>query len=732
MHSSLIAFYLVVAATTIVLAQQSQDYAKHLALSLEFYEAQRLGKLPANNRIPWRGDSTLNDGSDNNVDLTGGYADAGDNVKFNFPAAYSMTVLAWSGIEFEAGFKSAQQYEKLQETVRWGTDYMLKCWKPESNTLYVQVGDGQTDHAVWVAPERITYSRPSYRVTTAKPGSDVAGEFAAAFAAASILFKSTDPTYSATLLSAAKSVYDFADKYRGKYSDSVTAAAEYYKSWGGYNDELVWGAAWIGRASGDSTYVDKAQTYFNQFALGGSRNEPISWDSKTVGCYALLSKMLNTNQFLNETKTFLDFLLPYTKTPGGLQLYPNNLSNWGANRYASNGALIAALYAKLLPSGSDRSKYVSYAQSQIDYMQGKNPKKVNYVVGANPNSVRNVHHRAASGTYDSQAPPPFNIYYIRGALAGGPGADDSYADIRSDYQKNEVALDYNAAYTGVLAFLHEQGLTVPDPIPISGYPPANPPLQIAVNIQTTSLDSTKFEVQPGIWANNPFTSWKIQFTQPSNWQIGTAWDCVTIALNNPTNFFAFANRREYGYLYNSSYVQLFKFSGTYTGTFKLPDTLTVVVDYDMPFNKTYVLTGNGVGNYTYKAGSSSTTTTTLTTTTTTTRTSTTISTTTTTIVSPSPSATACTGTPVALNGQCGGKFYSGSTCCGSGAVCTFKSDYYSQCTAAPSPSPSPSPSPLVNCQPVNAQCGGQFFTGVNCCVSGSTCTFVSQWYSQCR
>lgn len=34
------------------------------------------------------------------------------------------------------------------------------------------------------------------------------------------------------------------------------------------------------------------------------------------------------------------------------------------------------------------------------------------------------------------------------AVAAGPGQDDSYADLRSDYQKNEVALDYNAGFQG--------------------------------------------------------------------------------------------------------------------------------------------------------------------------------------------------------------------------------------------------------------------------------------------
>ena len=50
-------------------------------------------------------------GADNGVDLTGGYYDAGDNVKFNFPMASAMTLLAWSGIEFGDGYKKAGQFD---------------------------------------------------------------------------------------------------------------------------------------------------------------------------------------------------------------------------------------------------------------------------------------------------------------------------------------------------------------------------------------------------------------------------------------------------------------------------------------------------------------------------------------------------------------------------------------------------------------------------------------------
>ncbi len=51
-----------------------------------------------------------------------------------------------------------------------------------------------------------------YFCFSSKPGSDLAGETAAALAAASILFKQTDPDYSEKLLTHARQLFDFADQ----------------------------------------------------------------------------------------------------------------------------------------------------------------------------------------------------------------------------------------------------------------------------------------------------------------------------------------------------------------------------------------------------------------------------------------------------------------------------------------------------------------------------------------
>ena len=92
-----------------------------------------------------------------------------------------------------------------------------------------QVGQGGPDHAYWGRPEDMTMARPSYKIEPGKCGSDLAGETAASFASASILFRGNNDTYSSILLDHAKSLYDFADSCRGKYSDSIGDAQTFYK-----------------------------------------------------------------------------------------------------------------------------------------------------------------------------------------------------------------------------------------------------------------------------------------------------------------------------------------------------------------------------------------------------------------------------------------------------------------------------------------------------------------------
>ncbi len=76
----------------------------------------------------------------------------------------------------------------------------------------------------------MTMDRPAYKITQSEPGSDLAGETAACLAAASIFYKSVGKTSKSTeALSHAKDLFDFADQYRAKYSDSIWDASKFYK-----------------------------------------------------------------------------------------------------------------------------------------------------------------------------------------------------------------------------------------------------------------------------------------------------------------------------------------------------------------------------------------------------------------------------------------------------------------------------------------------------------------------
>uniref|UniRef100_H2YUQ7 Endoglucanase n=1 Tax=Ciona savignyi TaxID=51511 RepID=H2YUQ7_CIOSA len=427
------------------------DYNEVITMSILFYEAQRSGKLPQNNRIPWRGDSGLRDGCDVGVDLTGGWYDAGDQVKFGFPMAYSVTVLAWGVIEFKDAYVDANQYNHVLNSLKWVADYFVKAHTSRYE-LYGQVGSGITDHLFWGRPEDMQMHRPSFKINAQNPGTELAAETAAALAACAIIFKQSRPGYSRMLLQHATQLYEFADRYRGSYHLSIPDVASFYRSYSGYNDELVWGALWLHRATGARSYLEDAKRKYQQYGQG---NTPklFSWDDKRAGSQVLLANFTGEAKYKGHVANYQQFLSGggAVKTPKGLVW----LDQWGSNRYAANAAFIA-LAAARVPGIANREQMIRFAQSQIHYMLGASGRS--YVVGYGNNSPTQPHHGSSScptpptecswNTYHSSGP---NHYTLYGALVGGPSRTDSYTDHRGDYVSNEVAVDYNAGFQGAVA-----------------------------------------------------------------------------------------------------------------------------------------------------------------------------------------------------------------------------------------------------------------------------------------
>ena len=127
------------------------------------------------------------------------------------------------------------------------------------------------------------------------------------------------------------------------------------------------------------------------------------------------------------------------------------LTKWGSLRYVANAAFIMMTH--------DRStKVLCFGRKQLGYILGDTGRS--FVVGFGTNSPTQPHHRASScpdlpapcswNEYAAKSPNPQVLY---GALVGGPKSSDVYEDVRYDYVANEVAIDYNSGFTGLLAAL---------------------------------------------------------------------------------------------------------------------------------------------------------------------------------------------------------------------------------------------------------------------------------------
>lgn len=67
--------------------------------------------------------------------LVGGYYDAGDAIKFNFPQSFALTMLSWSVIEYSAKYEAAGELAHVKDTIKWGTDYLLKTFNSSADTI---------------------------------------------------------------------------------------------------------------------------------------------------------------------------------------------------------------------------------------------------------------------------------------------------------------------------------------------------------------------------------------------------------------------------------------------------------------------------------------------------------------------------------------------------------------------------------------------------------------------
>ena len=421
------------------------NYAKLLQYSLYFYDANMCGdEVTEKSLHSWRNDChtydkynyVRSDGAVITVDLTGGFHDAGDHVKFGLPEAYAAFTLGMSYDTNKAAYVAAKQEEHLETITTHFADYLVNCavLNPSGTSVEafcVQVGNGGAgyDHGYWGAPENQPQNnRTAYFTSSSAPHTDIVSLSAAALA---MQYKNFGGE---KYLETAKMLFDYAKNN----SKSVgTTAGDFYKS-SNYEDDYCLAALLLYHITGDATYQTEYNNYKN-YEAAMKPYWPHSWDNvgPAVAYYSGDSSKLSTLMGQTSGKD----------TYGGYVC----MQKWGSARYNTSMQYAGLMYDKL----TNTDTYRSWAEGQMKYLLGNNAAKQCFVVGYNDYGPRYPHHRAASGYDGGDKGTTAQKYVLLGALVGGQIDDGTYTDSASDYVCNEVAIDYNATLVAAAAALYE-------------------------------------------------------------------------------------------------------------------------------------------------------------------------------------------------------------------------------------------------------------------------------------
>ena len=430
---------LVFAFLAITRLSAQYDYNDALEKSIWFFDANKCGPEVGINNVfsTWRGPCHTTDGSDAGVDLTGGYHDAGDHVKFGLPQAWSASILGYALYEYPQVFNDAGVKPKLLSTLKHFTDYFLRS-HTSGTTFYYHVGDGNADHSYWGPPETQTTPRPSIAATPSAPASDVCGQTAAALALMYLNYSSTDAAYANQCLNAAISIYQLGLDNLGRSSDG--GGGSFYRS-SSHFDDLGWGGIWLSIATGDNSYLTPIDGWLDISNDYGDNNYDKhwapAWDDITVLVLLKMHEITGTQKYLTGLTNNLNwFINSCPKTPYGLPW----LDNWGVLRYASCEAGVGYLANKKFGFNN----YLPLADLTIDYALGSNPRNSSYLTGWGANPPVHPHHRANEP--DFYYPHSGNTNGIIGGLVGGPDQNDQYIDDIAVFERSEVGLDYNASF----------------------------------------------------------------------------------------------------------------------------------------------------------------------------------------------------------------------------------------------------------------------------------------------
>lgn len=234
------------------------------------------------------------------IDASGGWADAGDYLKFVETASYVVGSLLTGVRDFPAEMDASRGgVAAFDAEARFGLEWLLRMWDDDTGTLFYQVGLGTgfkdlpyvSDHDLWRLPQAddtIGGDDPSLQYIRHRPvlqagdaGSPVspnlAGRLSAAFALGAHVFAERDPAFAARCLAAAVHVHALADR-RPRPGPLLSVSPFDFYGESTWSDDMEWGAtelaltlrAWTGDAP-KGLPAEGAAGYLREAAAWASR-----------------------------------------------------------------------------------------------------------------------------------------------------------------------------------------------------------------------------------------------------------------------------------------------------------------------------------------------------------------------------------------------------------------------------------------------------------------------------
>ncbi|MFJ9847095.1 glycoside hydrolase family 9 protein [Kitasatospora sp. NPDC101155] len=387
------------------------------------------------------------------IDVSGGWNDAGDFLKFTHTASYSTASLLLAHRTTPVGG------QELAAEARHGLDWLDKMWDDKSRTLYVQVGLGKgdtadgsgkirSDHDVWRLPEAddaldvkpgdpdyLIKHRPVFRA--APPGKPIspnlAGRVAATFALAAQLDAAENPERAHEELEKAAHIYALADTTPG--DQLVTAFPHGFYPEASWQDDMEFGAAELAlaaKALGDKRTTDwtrQAGHWAKQYITSDSLGTLGLGDVSALA-HADLAHLLDDGSTRTEvTREQLAADLKRQLDDGSARAARDPFragavyTDFDSVPHTFGLAATAQLYHQV----TGDSRYDAFATQQRNWVLGANAWGSSFVIGAGTTFPHCPEHQAANLAGDLNGDGDI----LLGGVVNGPNAAEKLKDLNS-------------------------------------------------------------------------------------------------------------------------------------------------------------------------------------------------------------------------------------------------------------------------------------------------------------